>query len=139
MKKKRKLEKNLLRIASIWNIITGTITLFYYSSWMQQNVLIEPAATNPSSLFADRFYFQSVYLFVIGYGLVFILIGAMNFFLSTKLKQETTPVKLVVWLSIWALLSYLTVDIIGFVLYFATVIICIIKNMSFKVAKGQHQ
>ncbi|GAB2545369.1 hypothetical protein [Gracilibacillus alcaliphilus] len=139
MKKKHKLESVLLRLGSIWNIITGAITLFYYSSWLQQNVLIEPVAANPSSLFTDRYYFQSIYLFVIGYGLVFILVGAMNFFLSTRLKQEKIPVKLIVWLSIWALISYLTVDVIGFVFYFATVIIFIVKNMAFKVAKNQYQ
>ena len=133
---KLQLEEVFLGIGSIWNIVTGAITMFYYSSWLQQNVLIETTGDR-GGLFADRYYFESVYLFVIGYGLAFILLGAVNFYLSTKIRKDGVSTKVIIWLCLCALALYLTMDIIGFIFYFATVVTCIFKNMALKTINSQ--
>jgi|SRR5690606_15656710 len=133
---KKRIGELLIKIGAIWNIITGGITLFYYSSWMEENILKETATTT-GGLLADRYYFQSVYLFVIGYGLFFILVGAINYYLASKVKDSMMSRKMLVWLAIWSLASYLTVDIIGFVLYFAAIIISLMKNIAVKARNSQ--
>lgn len=113
-----KIEKILLFIGAVWNMFTGSMTLFYYRSWLEQNVLIEQI-TDDASLFIERFYHEHIQTVVMVYGMVFILVGAINFYLATQLhKHVASPsYKIGIWLGVWSLLSFFTVDVIGVLFY----------------------
>jgi len=134
MQVKRKKEKILVRIGGIWNIITGTSTLFYYHTWFQHNLLFEHSGDVPNLMF-ERFINQHVSSFIMLFGLLFTLVGALNIYLSTQMvkKNAKTSNKIPIWLSIWTLISFITVDIIGVLLYLPATVIYIFNNKAIKI------
>lgn len=123
----RKRESILLKIAGIWNIITGSITLFYYSSWIKGQLAIDPRMNNEQTM-ATKYIYESIDGFVIMYGLLFICVGAINYYLSTKIKTGLIQKNIIIWCIIWTTVSFFGVDIVGFVLYFIFIINTLIRN-----------
>lgn len=130
----RKMEKILVRIGAIWNIFTGSMTLFYYRSWLEQNVLIEQI-TDDASLFIERFYHQHIQTFVMVYGMIFILIGVIHFYLSNQFDKQkhVTSHKIPIWLFMWSLISFFTVDVIGVLLYLPAAGVYLLKTRAIKM------
>lgn len=121
----KEIEKYLLRAGAIWNLFTGVVTMVYYSSWLKKTLLFGSLETDHTSM-ADKLNYESVYSFVTAYSLVFLLFGIIHLFLSIRMKSYNN--KTFIWLCIWVLLEFLTVDIIGVMFYLPAAVVYLLKH-----------
>lgn len=126
----RKVERILCRIGGIWNIITGAITLFFYSPWVKSNLFLNMNGETKGLNFLS----ENINLFVMTFGLVFILVGSFNLVLATKIDNHASLKKVPIWFFIWGLISFFTVDIIGVLCYLPASFLIVIKNKSIRYA-----
>ncbi|MFV0504166.1 MAG: hypothetical protein ACK5LT_09405 [Lachnospirales bacterium] len=128
----RKRESIILRIASVWNMVIGAITLFYYSSWIKGQVDLGKSITS-QEIIAGRLLFEAIDNFIMMYSIALISIGAINYYLGTvKIKKGLIHKGIVIWIMVWAILSYFLVDVVGFALYFVFLINTLIRNKLIK-------
>lgn len=122
----RKVERNLIRAGGIWNIITGSITLFFYRSWVESNFF--------SSLNSEtkglNYLSENINIFIMTFGLVFILLGAISVFLSNKIGDSEVHKKIPICFFVWGIISFFTVDVIGVLCYLSGSFILLSKNRS---------
>lgn len=120
----RKVERKLCQIGGIWNILTGTITLFFYSTWIKTN-LFENMNGETRGL---NFLSENLNLVVMTFGLIFILVGCLNLILAARIENQAVIKKMPIWFLIWGLISFFTVDIVGVLCYLLASFLLLTKN-----------
>ncbi|MEK5389629.1 hypothetical protein NSQ59_04485 [Margalitia sp. FSL K6-0131] len=121
----RKLEKRLILVGAIWEIISGLITvLFYATSIKKQGLTVVPNMEAMQSIFG------SLYMFAVTFGMLFIAIGFINLYLSRQMKNEHVEKKIPIWFIIVGLASYFVMDILGALMFLSAGILALAKNKS---------
>ncbi|KAF1295124.1 hypothetical protein BAU15_05060 [Enterococcus sp. JM4C] len=126
----RKNERILVRIGATWNIINGVITLFFYSPWIRNSALMGMTEQNKGSNFLS----ENLNTFVMTYGLLFILLGVLNLYLSWRIIDNEVSVKIPAWFVVVGLLSYLVTDAISAIVYIIAGFLCLAKNKAIKLS-----
>lgn len=119
----------MLRTGATWNILNGIITLFVYSPWIK-NSMFENMSGETLGL---NYLSENLNDFVMTYSLLIITIGICNLYLSTRLFDGEVCTKIPIWLFIFGLISYLSMDVISAVLYIVCSVISLAKNKALKV------
>ncbi|EOL42720.1 hypothetical protein [Enterococcus phoeniculicola] len=125
----RKLERVIIRIGGMWNICNGTLTLFFYSPYVRNNLFQNLNASTKGL----NYLTENLSSFVMIYSFFFIVLGVLNLYLSTKLK-ETIAVKIPIWIVLVGMFSYLLVDIISALAYLSAGVLSLSKNKMYKLA-----
>ncbi|KLV28247.1 hypothetical protein CHH55_01255 [Niallia circulans] len=129
----RKLERNLVRIVGVWQIIDGLITILLYGTLKK----VEGARLAEDSAFvymkAMESYVGSVYIFIGMFGALLIGLGLINLVCAKKyMIDDQVHVKVAVWLFVCGALSYIIMDIISLVLCMSAGILVLAKNKSIR-------
>lgn len=133
----RKLERLLFRTASVWQAISGLLTIFVYANFFRSHgpeVIELPIF----QLEAIHSLTSSIYIFIVSYGIFFVLAGMFNFYLSYKLQDNRIEVKIPVYLLVVGLAAYLTMDFISGILCIVAGLLALSKNKSIALFKGNH-
>lgn len=131
----RKLERRLAFIGSIWQVVSGLLTIFVYASFIKHEGLNSTAPTL-AKLEATESIFGSLYMFSVSFGMLFVVLGIINFVLAKTLKDDKAEVKKPIWFIVLGLASYLVMDIIGSLMFLSAGILSLAKNRSItKLAK----
>lgn len=135
----RSFERNIIYVASGWQIVTGFITMFFYATYIKKQG-VEASLGNLQ--FAERkgmeSLFDSLFTYTVTYGLFFILIGILNILFAKKiLKDETIQYKLpLYWIGL-AVICYFLSDFISVALLMTGAVIVLAKNKPIKAANRE--
>lgn len=129
----RKLERNLVRIVGVWQIIDGLFTILLYGTLKK----VEGAKLVEDSAFAYmkamESYVGSIYIFIGMFGALLIGLGLINLVCAKKyMIDDQVHVKVAVWLFVCGALSYIIMDIISLVLCMSAAILVLAKNKSIR-------
>jgi cytochrome c biogenesis protein CcdA len=133
----RKLERRLVMIGSIWQIVSGLLTIFVYASYIKQEGL-NASYNTLAKLEAAQSIFGSMYMFSVSFGMLFVLLGILNLFLGKSLKDDKAEIKKPVWFIILGLASYLMMDVLGSLMFLSTGILALAKNKSISKMENYH-
>jgi len=112
----RRFERVLIYIASIWQIITGSITAFIYLFNIESMV----GASPQNSMFG---------MFIFIYGMYYVSIGIINIILVRKyIKENTIQKKIPVFLIILSVIFLILGDYISLTLLILAAVIGLAKN-----------
>ncbi|MED3963433.1 hypothetical protein [Niallia taxi] len=138
----RKLERTLVFIAGIWQIIDGLLTILVYGTLKK----IEGANLIENTSFAYMKAMESVvgsiYIFIGIFGSILIGLGLFNLVCAKKyIKDDQVHVKVAIWLLVCGVMSYFIMDIISVILYMSAGMIMLAKNKSIKklMIRGNQQ
>ncbi|WP_299089402.1 hypothetical protein [uncultured Metabacillus sp.] len=132
----RGLERKLLIAGSIWNIITGLITIFGYSTWFKNTGAKELQGTSVDTKVVGTVLIDEVSGVILTFGL-FIFVGAIvNFLIARNLKDNEIQKKALLWIAFWGLLQLFVMDIVGFVLFLVAYVIYTAKNKAIKLSQA---
>lgn len=135
----RRLERKLIFIGAIWEIITGVITIFFYASLIKKQGL-GVKETSFAKIEAVNSIFGSLYMFSVSFGMLFIALGLINLFLAKNLKDHDVTVKVPIWFLFIGLASYFMMDIPSSLMFLSAGILALAKNKSIeKVGKYHSQ
>lgn len=125
----RKMERVVIRVGGIWNIINGALTLFLVSPWVKSG-LFENLSGQTRGL---NYLSENLNTFVTTYCLLYIFLGVLNLYLSTRIEDETAPRAIPIWFFLFGLVSFMMVDIISAVTYIVASVISLSKNKAVRV------
>lgn len=83
----RKLEQRLVYAASAWQILTGLITIFVYSFYIRSQAQTELNALEPTMRLGFESFFDSVFMFSVSYGMLFVVLAVFNIMFAKKLLK----------------------------------------------------
>ncbi|WP_226527132.1 hypothetical protein [Metabacillus niabensis] len=133
----RKLERRLIIIGSIWQMTTGLLTIFVYASFIKNEGLNSSFDTF-AKLEAVQSIFGSLYIFSVSFGMLFVLLGVINFFLARRLKDDKAETKKPVWFIVIGLASYFVMDILASLMFLSGGILAFAKNKSIVKMEKYH-
>lgn len=125
----RKLERKLIYIGAIWEIITGLLTIIFYASFIKKEGM-GIKETSFAKAEAIQSLFGSLYMFSVSFGMLFIALGLINFLAAKNLKDNVVTVKVPIWLFIIGLASYFLMDILSSLMFLSAGILALAKNKS---------
>lgn len=131
----RRIDRRLVLIMGIWQIIDGLITIAFYGLGNHLD-LFGFNSGNVAYLKQLDATYGNIFLFVCSFGVVLIGLGIVNILLSTKyIKDDQTHFKMGIYLMIQGLLSYFILDIISLILGMTAGVLLIAKNKSIRMKK----
>lgn len=133
----RKLERKLIFIGAIWEMITGFITIFFYASSLKKQGL-GMKETSFAKVEAIQSLFGSLYMFTVTFGMLFLAIGLINFFIAKNLKDHKITIKVPIWLICIGLASYFLMDILSSLMFLSAGILALAKNKSIAKLENYH-
>lgn len=125
----RKLERKLVLAGSMWQIVSGLLTMFVYASFIK-NEGLNASYNTIAKLKAVESIFGSLYMFSVSFGMIFVILGIVNVVLAKSLKDDKPQVKKPIWFIFLGILSYLVMDILGAFLFISAGILALAKNKS---------
>lgn len=128
----RSFERKMIYAASAWQLITGVITMFFYSLYIKKQ-----GANVESLSFAEQkgiqSLFDNLYSFTVTYGLLFIVIAIVNIiFVKRLLKDNTIQYKLPIYWIFLAVAFFFLNDFISLTLCLVAAVIALAKNKPIK-------
>ena len=133
----RKLERRLIMIGSIWQIVSGLLTIFVYASFIKNEGLHSTYPTI-AKLEAAQSIFGSLYMFAVTFGMLFVILGILNFVLAKSLKDDQAEVKKPIWFILLGLASYFVMDILGSLMFLSAGLLALAKNKSISKLGNYH-
>ncbi|MGX6443929.1 hypothetical protein ACWM35_12005 [Neobacillus sp. K501] len=125
----RKLERRLIMVGSAWQIVSGLLTIFVYASYIK-NEGLNSSYNTLAKLEAAQSIFGSLYMFTVSFGMLFVILGIVNFVLAKSLKDDQAEVKKPIWFILLGGASYLVMDLLGSLMFLSAGILALAKNKS---------
>lgn len=125
----RKLERRLIMVGSAWQIVSGLLTIFVYASYIK-NEGLNSSYNTLAKLEAAQSIFGSLYMFTVSFGMLFVILGIVNFVLAKSLKDDQAEVKKPIWFILLGVASYLVMDLLGSLMFLSAGILALAKNKS---------
>jgi len=124
----RKLERKLIYTASAWQILTGGVTVLWYSFDVRNQAILENPANVVTALGLAS-YFDSLFMFSVVFGMLFIVVALINIMLvKSCLHDNTLHYKIPIYLFFLGVVFYFLFDFISLVLCMVSGIIILAKN-----------
>lgn len=126
-------------VGSIWQIVSGLLTIFVYASYIK-NEGLNSSYNTLAKWEAAQSIFGSLYMFSVTFGMLFVILGMVNFVLAKTLKDDQAEVKKPIWFLLVGLASYLVMDLLGSLMFLSAGILALAKNKSIsKLVSSQLQ
>ncbi|UGB33190.1 hypothetical protein [Metabacillus sp. B2-18] len=133
----RKLERRLILIGAIWQIISGLLTIFLYASYIKSEGL-KASYNSVAKLEALESVFGSLYMFSVTFGMMFVVLGILNIWLSKTLRDDQIEMKKPIWFILLGLASYFVMDILGSIMFLSAGFLALAKNKSISKLEKYH-
>lgn len=138
----RRLERNLVRIVGVWQIIDGLITILVYGTLKKVGGANLIENTSFAYMKAMESIVGSIYIFIGIFGAALIGLGMFNLVCAKKyIKDDQVHVKVALWLLICGAFTYIIMDIVSVILCMSAGLIILAKNKSIKqltIKRNQH-
>ncbi|MCQ9216449.1 DUF4064 domain-containing protein [Streptococcus gallolyticus] len=119
---KRKSEKILLLLGSIWNIITALLTIFGYSDWFQKEGMSRFEHHNQVN-YASVSLLDSLTKFIMIFGLVILVMGIITFLVTRFIDDNIINKKIIAWIIICIIVQFASFDLIGVFFYLSALVV----------------
>ena len=123
----RKLERNMILIGSIWQLLSGLATIFIYATYIKTKGVglgdISQVDITSIQLLLDK-----VYIVTTTIGFLFMAMGLVNLYIYKKTKNNVVEKGKGIWLIVCSLISYFFMDIISAILFMVSGVIMLSKN-----------
>lgn len=129
----RSFERKIIFVASAWQIITGLITIFFYSFYIksQGNDLDKLSQIEAMGV---RSIFDNLFTFTVTYGLFFVVIASLNIIFVRKLvKDDTIQYKMPFFWICLSIVFFFLSDFISVMLCSVAAVIALSKNKPLKL------
>lgn len=123
----RKLERRLVMAGSVWQIVSGLLTIFVFATYIKNEGLNSNYDTF-AKLEAAQSIFGSMYMFSVSFGLLFVILGIVNMVMAKSLKDDQTEVKKPIWFILVGIASYLLMDLLSSLLFLSAGVLALAKN-----------
>ncbi|KKI92383.1 hypothetical protein WQ54_09405 [Bacillus sp. SA1-12] len=133
----RKLERRFIRIGAIWQIVSGLLTIFVYASFIK-NEGLNSSYNTIVKLEAAQSVFGSLYMFSVSFGMIFVILGILNFVLAKSLKDDQVEIKRPIWFIVLGVASYFVMDILGSIMFLSAGVLALAKNKSIAKLGNYH-
>lgn len=130
----RKLERNLLLVGSIWNLITSLLTMFSYNTWFHKEGTYQLDSVDINTMIVGTHLLENISKIILTFGLFMFVGSIINFLISIKIKDDIIQNKILIWIGFWGLVQLISMDIIGFVIFMVVFIIYLAKNKAIKLS-----
>lgn len=127
----RKFERVAVFIVGIWQIVVGFITIYLYANRYKQSSL-EGMEFSIIQEKAIQSFESNLYIFTVSLGLLYVLMGVINIYLSRKIIDQSVQRKIPFILIIMGIVSYLLMDIVSGILCLSTGVLALSKNKLMK-------
>lgn len=127
----RKFERVAVFIVGIWQIIVGFITIYLYANRYKQSSLTEMEFSIVQEKAIQSFE-SNLYIFTVSLGLLYVLMGVINIYLSRKIIDQSVQRKIPFILIIMGIVSYLLMDIVSGILCLSAGVLALSKNKLMK-------
>lgn len=127
----RKVERRLLLIASIWNMLTSILTIIGYAPWFREKGTRMLNTNKQNSYFSSSLVDSIVQISMI-YGLLMFSISLVGIYMSYKMKDNQINTKMIVWVVFCLLISFVSFDVLSILLYSIVLVIYVARNKSIK-------
>ena len=114
----RKLERNMILIGSIWQLLSGLATIFIYATYIK---------TKGVGL-GDISQVDITSIVTTTIGFLFMAMGLVNLYIYKKTKNNVVEKGKGIWLIVCSLISYFFMDIISAILFMVSGVIMLSKN-----------
>lgn len=129
----RKIEKNMLRVAATWNIITAALTIFGYSSWFKSEG-VKAFETQEELSYFSTSMLDSLISIIMIFGLFILAIGIINLFVAKSMDKQLIDKRMKWWLIACVIIHLLCFDLVAVILYLITVVIYCARNKAIKMS-----
>ncbi|MBS5306631.1 hypothetical protein PMY56_08105 [Clostridium tertium] len=123
----RKLERNMILIGSIWQLLSGLATIFIYATYIKTKGvgLVDISQVDITSI---QLLLDNVYIVTTTIGFLFMAMGLVNLYIYKKTKNNVVEKGKGIWLIVCSLISYFFMDIISAILFMVSGVIMLSKN-----------
>ncbi|WP_370836016.1 hypothetical protein [Clostridium tertium] len=123
----RKLERNMILIGSIWQLLSGLATIFIYATYIKTKGvgLVDILQVDITSI---QLLLDNVYIVTTTIGFLFMAMGLVNLYIYKKTKNNVVEKGKGIWLIVCSLISYFFMDIISAILFMVSGVIMLSKN-----------
>lgn len=132
----RKLERNLLVLGSIWNLITSLLTIFSYNTWFHKEGTSQLSFADPDTMIVGTHLLDNISKVILTFGLLMFVGSIVNFLIAIKIKDAVIQKKVLIWIGFWGVVQLISMDIIGFVIFMVVFIIYLSKNKAIKLSEN---
>lgn len=132
----RKLERNLLVLGSIWNLITSLLTIFSYNTWFHKEGISQLGLADTNTMIVGTHLLDNISKVILTFGLLMFVGSIVNFLIAIKIKDAVIQKKVLIWIGFWGVVQLVSMDIIGFVIFMVVFIIYLSKNKAIKLSEN---
>lgn len=123
----RKLERNMILIGSIWQILSGITTIFIYATYIKtKGVGLEDISQ--VDITSIQLLLDNVYIVTTTIGFLFIAMGLINLCIYIKTKNNMIEKGKGIWLIVCSIISYFFMDFISAIIFMVSGVIMLSKN-----------
>jgi len=133
----RKTERLLMVIAGLWQIFNGVITIYVYAPYHRRAGLdlIDYSVTIIEAEAISQ-VFANFYMFIVIYGMIYMVIGLLLVYLSRKMTDNKVTYAIPITALVIGLAAYFGMDIMSVVFCSLTGVLALAKNKSIKIASS---
>lgn len=129
----RKLERKLIYITGIWQILDGLITILFYGMY-QRNQFSSLAGLSFEQAKGIESIFGSIFMFISIFGTLLMGLGMINLVTARNyMKDHVSSAKVGIWLLVVGIFSYFIMDIVSLVLTMTAAVLYLAKNKSIRM------
>ncbi|GAA0815792.1 hypothetical protein [Clostridium tertium] len=123
----RKLERNMILIGSIWQLLSGLATIFIYATYIKTKG-VGLGDISQVDITSIQLLLDNVYIVTTTIGFLFMAMGLVNLYIYKKTKNNVVEKGKGIWLIVCSLISYFFMDIISAILFMISGVIMLSKN-----------
>ena len=132
----RKIERNLLRVSAVWDVLSGLVTMFGYYPWFEEQGI---AAFQNKNQYE---YLQSSLVGMISkvvmiVALATILMGVISWINAKNIRDKQINKGTMRWMIACVIIHLVIYDVIGIVFYLLATILYISKNKALRTLKTE--
>lgn len=129
----RRIERIFAYIGCSWQIISGVITIFIYSTWIKKQGF-EVAGSSQLNISASQSIIDSIYTFSTTLGILFLGLGLLNLYLSRSLRNDRVEKRIPIWFVVCGVISYFLMDFLSCFAFIVSGVIAMARNKSIKIS-----
>ncbi|WP_195430148.1 hypothetical protein [Clostridium sp. D46t1_190503_E9] len=123
----RNLERNMILIGSIWQILSGITTIFIYATYIKtKGVGLEDISQ--MDITSIQLLLDNVYIVTTTIGFLFIAMGLINLCIYKKTKNNMIEKGKGIWFIVCSIISYFFMDFISAIIFMVSGVIMLSKN-----------
>ncbi|WP_198510302.1 hypothetical protein [Bacillus solitudinis] len=131
----RGLERKLLIVGSVWNLVTSLITIFSYYTWFEKEGVQRLENTDLNTMIAGSHMINNILQVILMFGLIMFVGAIVTFLIAVKMKDNEIQYKVLIWIGIWGIVQLFSMDLIGFAIFLIAFVVYLAKNKAIRLVK----